>query len=79
MIVNATDFKNKVGKYLELVNKETIVISRNGKLIAKLVPVEKSETPNVEGLLDLLTHGKKETIDQEKLREERLKKYESLT
>ncbi|NSW93052.1 MAG: type II toxin-antitoxin system prevent-host-death family antitoxin, partial [Firmicutes bacterium] len=41
MIVNATEFKNKVGKYLEIVNRqEEVIISRNGKQIAKLIPID---------------------------------------
>ncbi|MDI6707308.1 MAG: type II toxin-antitoxin system prevent-host-death family antitoxin [Bacillota bacterium] len=81
MIVNATEFKNKVGKYLEIVNRqEEVIISRNGKQIAKLIPIDKPSTPNVDGLLELLNKGKKgEDIDLSKMREERLRKYESLT
>lgn len=81
MIVNATEFKNKVGKYLELMKKEEIIISRNGKQIAKLIPIDKPSTPNVDGLLDLLQKSKKvaNDIDIDKLAEERFKEYESLT
>lgn len=80
MLVNATEFKNKVGKYLEIASQEEVIISRNGKQIAKLVPIDKPSTPNVDGLLELLSKGKNgEKIDTEQMREERLKKYESLT
>lgn len=81
MIVNATDFKNKVGKYLELINKEEVIISRNGKQIAKLIPIDKASTPNVDGLLELLSKANKNDmeVDLDQLREERFKKYESLT
>lgn len=36
MKVNSTDFQNAVGKYLDLLEKEPIVITRNGKSVAKL-------------------------------------------
>ena len=81
MIVNATEFKNKVGKYLELMNTEEIIISRNGKQIAKLIPVEKPSTPNVDGLLELIDKNRKADtdFDLDAIREERFKEYESLT
>ena len=37
VIVNSTDFQNNFGKYLGLVNQEDIIISRNGKKVARLV------------------------------------------
>lgn len=81
MLVNATEFKNKVGKYLEIVKQEEVIISRNGKQIAKLIPIDKPSTPNVDGLLELLNKGKKSEldIDLNQMWEERLKKYEGLT
>ncbi len=79
MIVSATEFKNKVGKYLELINQEEIIISRNGKQIAKLVPVDKPQTPNVDGLLKILNKANPVNVDLELIREERFKEYEGLT
>lgn len=81
MIVNATEFKNKVGKYLELINKEEVIISRNGKQVAKLIPIDKPQTPNVDNLLDLLGKANKPAneFDKEQINEERFKEYESLT
>ena len=37
MKVNSTDFQNAVGKYLALLEKEPIVITKNGKSVAKLI------------------------------------------
>ncbi len=37
MIIKSTDMQNNFGKYLKLCNYEDIIISRNGKEIAKLV------------------------------------------
>lgn len=37
MIVTATEFKTNFGKYLDMIAKEDIFITRNGKTIAKVV------------------------------------------
>lgn len=37
MRVNTTDLQNAFGKYLSLVNKEDIIITKNGKNVAKLI------------------------------------------
>ncbi|HHX02030.1 MAG TPA: type II toxin-antitoxin system Phd/YefM family antitoxin [Firmicutes bacterium] len=37
MLVNSTDFQNAVGRYLVLCSKEDIIITKNGKSVAKLV------------------------------------------
>jgi len=37
VIVNSTDLQNNFGKYLGIVNQEDIIISRNGKKVARLV------------------------------------------
>ncbi len=36
MKVNSTDFQNAVGKYLALLDKESIIITKNGRSVAKL-------------------------------------------
>ncbi len=41
MRVSATEFKTRVGKYLELVDKEEIIITKNGREVAKLIPAKK--------------------------------------
>ncbi|UQZ88043.1 type II toxin-antitoxin system prevent-host-death family antitoxin [Deltaproteobacteria bacterium Smac51] len=37
MIITSTEFKTNIGKYLDLVDREEIIITRNGKRVAKLV------------------------------------------
>lgn len=37
MRVNSTDLQNSFGKYLSLVEKEDIIVVKNGKTVAKLV------------------------------------------
>ncbi len=38
MRVNSTDLQNAFGKYLSLVEKENIIVVKNGKTVAKLIP-----------------------------------------
>jgi len=40
MIVNSTEFQNNFGKYLMLVAKEDIIITKNGREVARLTTVE---------------------------------------
>lgn len=73
MIVTATDFKLNLGKYLDLVSKEDIFITRNGKTIAKIVNPQISAVDSIRGLLADTAPA---DIDMDSLREERLSKYE---
>lgn len=75
MIITATEFKNKVGKFIELARKEDIIISKNGKHIVKLVPIDKYECPATQSLLGVFE--KAAAYDVGKSKEERLKKYEN--
>lgn len=48
MIVNATDLKNNLGKYLRLSATEDIIISSNGRKIARLSAYAEPETPSAD-------------------------------
>ena len=50
-VVTATEFKLNLGKYLSMVGDDTIAISKNGKLIAQLVPYRQSKTDTLVGIL----------------------------
>ncbi len=67
MIVTATEFKRYFGKYLELVAKEDIFISKNGKTIAKVVNPQVSAVDSLRGLLKDAPHD----LDFKALREEK--------
>ena len=75
MIVTATEFKTNLGRYLELVDKEDIIITRNGKRIARLTDAAKDKTDILQSLTGIIPSG----VSLEKEREERLGKYEDRT
>ena len=72
MIVTATEFKTNFGKYLELIAKEDIFITRNGKTIAKVVNPKISAVDSLRGMLKDVPAD----LDQDSIKEERLSKYE---
>ena len=72
MIVTATEFKNNFGKYLDMLAKEDIFITRNGKTIAKVINPQVSAVDSLRGMLKNVPSD----IDLDSLREERLSKYE---
>jgi antitoxin (DNA-binding transcriptional repressor) of toxin-antitoxin stability system len=72
MVVTATEFKTNFGKYLDLLPKEDIFITRNGKTIAKVVNPHVSAVDSISGLLA----GKvPDDLEQKSIREERISKY----
>lgn len=73
MLVTATEFKTNFGKYLDMVAKEDIFITRNGKTIAKVINPQISAVDSLRGMLK----GAPSDIDLDSLREERLSKYEN--
>ena len=72
MIVTATEFKTNYGKYLDILTKEDIFITRNGKTIAKVINPQVSAVDSLRGMLKNVPSD----IDLDSLREERLSKYE---
>ena len=72
MIVTATEFKTNFGKYLDMLTKEDIFITRNGKIIAKVINPQVSAVDSLRGMLKNIPSD----IDLDSLREERLSKYE---
>jgi prevent-host-death family protein len=76
MIITATEFKNKVGKFIELAKKEDIIISKNGKNIVKIVSVGEDEYPATQSLLGVFEKAGGYDINETK--EERLSKYENI-
>ena len=72
MIVTATEFKTNFGKYLELIAKEDIFITKNGKTVAKVVNPQVSAVDSLRGLLK----NAPQDLNLDSLREERISRYE---
>ena len=71
--ITATEFKTNMGHYLEMIPYEDIWITKNGKLVARLVNPNVSSVDSISGILK----GKiSETTDRHSLHEERLSRYE---
>jgi len=80
--VSATEFKNNVGKYIKLSEKEDILILRKGKAVAKLTAASKNEKEIAYSrLLSMIKQSEPvtEEIDLDDIRKERLRKYDSIT
>ncbi len=71
--ITATEFKTNMGHYLEMIPYEDIWVTKNGKLVARLVNPNVSSVDSISGILK----GKiSETTDRHSLHEERLSRYE---
>lgn len=73
MVVTATEFKNNFGRYIEMIAKEDIFITHNGKTVAKVVNPQISAVDSLRGMLKDIPSD----IDMDFLREERLLKHEN--
>ena len=72
MEVTATEFKLNFGHYLDRVLTEDIWITKNGKIVAKLVNPNASAVDSISGLLK----GKvSQNIDRHSMRDERMGRY----
>ena len=74
MEVTATEFKTNFGKYLDLLSTEDIWITRNGKIIAKMI---NPNVPSVDAISGVLAGKVPADADRHSLREERLSRYET--
>ena len=73
--ITATDFKANLGKYLAIVGREDVHITKNGSDIAVLT-APKSKSSWVDDLTGIILNG---DIDEKQLKAERLaQKHESL-
>ena len=82
MYVSSTELKTNLGKYLDLLSTEDIIITRNGRKIAKLVKEEDDTLSEVRSLFGILasTELSRMTDDEIKdvIREERGKRFERI-
>lgn len=54
MIISATEFKTNIGKYLLLADNEDIIITKNGKIIAKLTNTKEDKVNMAKSLFGIL-------------------------
>ncbi len=74
--VTATEFKTRLGYYFDLLaENNTILITKNGKLIGKLTNPSIS---NVDAITGILEGRIPASYDRHSIREDRLNEYESL-
>ncbi|MHB1483539.1 MAG: type II toxin-antitoxin system Phd/YefM family antitoxin [Saccharofermentanales bacterium] len=74
MYVTATDFKLNFGKYLEIISKEDVFITKNGKTIAKLVNPTASVVDELRGIISI---PKEIEVNKEYIRNARLARHEN--
>jgi len=74
MLITATEFKTNMGKYLSLASKEDIIITKNGKSIAKLTNINEDKVAMAKLLFGILPGD----AALEQAREERLKRHERI-
>lgn len=74
MLITATEFKTNIGKYLTMVDEEEIIITKNGKKVAKLTSANEDKIETAKSLFGILPSE----ASLEKAREERLNKDERI-
>ena len=53
MIITATELKTNLGKYLDMVSKEEIIITKNGKNVARLSKPESEKIAYLDSLIGI--------------------------
>ena len=72
MVITSTELKTNIGKYLALVEHEDVLITKNGRGVAKLVSVRDGKASALSSLRGIL---KGSDLSLSSIREERLAKY----
>ena len=70
MIITATEFKLNLGKYLDMVDEEEVIITKNGKSIARLSKPESEKIALLDSLVGVAKNIEDEDLNS--LRTERL-------
>jgi len=73
LTVTSTELKTNLGKYLNLIDKEDIVITRNGRRVAKLVKEEDDKIAILRSIQGILAGSRFSTMTDDEIREERLR------
>jgi len=75
MQVTATEFKSNIGKYLTLVAEQDIIITKNGKSIARLTSTKQDKVEIAKSLFGIIPN---DSATLKQVREERLARYETV-
>ena len=70
MVITATEFKTNFGKYLDLVINEDIIITKNGKAIAKVTHPRQDKIDILNSLVGIAKGN--EDVNLEQIKSERL-------
>jgi len=73
MLISVTEFKSNIGRYLSLVGKEDIIITKNGKQIARLTDIKDGKETITDSLIGVIPS---KGIDLKAAKQERLARYE---
>ncbi|MCR5457967.1 MAG: type II toxin-antitoxin system Phd/YefM family antitoxin [Clostridiales bacterium] len=72
MTVTATEFKTNLGKYLDIISDEDVLITKNGKVIAQLSKPQLNKIAAIRSLIGIADNGSDVSLDD--IRAERLKR-----
>ena len=67
MTITTTELKNNQSKYLALSSREDVIVTKNGRPIAKIVGVRQAEVASIESLFGILPSD----IDEKEILKER--------
>lgn len=80
MRVSSTELKTNIGKYLDMLDEGDIIITRNGRKIARLVKEVDDTLSTVRSLFGILADSELSRMTDEEIkgviREERSKRYD---
>lgn len=73
MIITATELQNNFGKYINIMQNEPVIFTRNGKIIGKLTPVKGDKKAALDKLekIKIGLHN----VDEDEMISERIEKY----
>lgn len=71
MIVTVTELKKNLNKYLKVINNEDVLITKRGKVVAKLSKPKSSKVAAINNLVGIADNGSDVSLDD--IKEERLK------
>lgn len=73
MIVTATELQNNFGKYINIMQNEPVIFTKNGKIIGKLTTIKGDKKAALEKLEKLKTGLR--NVDEDEIAAGRIEKY----